>query len=440
MRKLFPAGLILLVLCITSSMQAESTLVKNATVYLPTGSFQTDAYILVKGAKVVEIGSMEKLKQDIFDFEYDLKGAFVYPAFIDPFFQGMQKRQPAQQPQAGGRGQRTPTDKTSRKPLAERDYFIFKRVIDQLELKESEAKKPIASGFGFIHVIPSRGIMGGTSAVISLAKTAVREAILVPDRFMYLALRTSRGGYPTTLASLVAELQQLKFDTLNHDTMANRQQYHPTERLVYNPELEALLPYFQKKKQFLIQTRTLVDLGLVELIQQQLDIAPVLIGHADIWRAEINPAVTVILPLAFKAPSSSFYAQRGDAVKKEAEKTLYPEKLTQFFKEHNNLCLTAPTRGAYSTLFKNIRILIKNGVSEKSIIDALTVKPARLLDISHFTGQIKTGNLASFFVSDKKVFEDKAKIVRVFVEGKMYDFTPKKKKTEKEAAKKGGVL
>ena len=65
---------------------------------------------------------------------------------------------------------------------------------------------------------------------------------------------------------------------------------------------------------------------------------------------------------------------------------------------------------------------MKHGVPETAIIKALTLNPANLLGISEFAGAIKTGLLANLIISDKKVFEEKAKITKVFVEGELFDF------------------
>jgi imidazolonepropionase-like amidohydrolase len=104
---------------------ADISLLKNVTIIDHSGSIKKDRYIIIYGAKIKKIGLMSELdKYLIADFEYDLKDHFVYPAFIDPFFQGLHKKVKEE------KKKRTPArglpaiDKTDRKPFKERKYFI----------------------------------------------------------------------------------------------------------------------------------------------------------------------------------------------------------------------------------------------------------------------------------------------------------------------------
>ena len=87
-------GIILLcfLICFTFSSFPGTTLIKNANVMLPDFSFQEASYIIINGAKIEKIGLMKDLQKGIFDDEFDAEGGFVYPAFIDPYFQGFQKK------------------------------------------------------------------------------------------------------------------------------------------------------------------------------------------------------------------------------------------------------------------------------------------------------------------------------------------------------------
>ena len=42
---------------------SETTLIKNATVYLPSSTYQADSYIVINGSKIEQIGLMKELKK-----------------------------------------------------------------------------------------------------------------------------------------------------------------------------------------------------------------------------------------------------------------------------------------------------------------------------------------------------------------------------------------
>jgi hypothetical protein len=412
---------------------SETTLIKNANVYLPNGDYQPDSFIVIEGAKISAIGLMKDLKEKIPDREFDVEGGFVYPAFIDSYYTGFLKTA-AKKKEESSRGAGSPSvDKTSRKSLLERNYFITSKSIDALKLDASKAKKLISQGFAFLHIVPKNGIISGTTGVVSLVSDKTQETVLVPEKFLALFYKTNSTAYPSTQASVLAEIFQLKEDVSHYQKMKKAHYFHRSKRIPYQPELDILLPYFKNKRQFLITVGNLVQHRMTDLLTAELRVNPVLVASSDIWRRPVNSQVEVIMPLKFKPPMGSRYAQMGDKYKKDVEKNLYPKKIAEFFKTHRRISLTAPDTGDYKTLFKNIRTLIKYGVTETDIIRSLTETPAKLLDISRYSGTLQVGKLASFFVSNKKIFEEKVEIKKAFVEGKFFDFKQKKGKVKPPA-------
>ncbi|MCP4217626.1 MAG: amidohydrolase family protein, partial [bacterium] len=235
-------------------------------------------------------------------------------------------------------------------------------------------------------------------------------------------------SYPSTYGGIVAELKQLKSDCLRYPKVKKLQYYLPDQRALYSPELEQLLPYMDGKKTFLVNTENIVEQRILENLEKELGLKTVMVAHPDVWRRKVATNSTIILPLGFTPPKISKFGKFGKKSTKEAKEKIYPQKLAEFFKTHPNISLTAPKRGEYKKLFTNIRALLKQGVEEKEIIAAMTIKPARLLKLSRLLGTLEKGKLADFFISDKPVFREKAKIKTVFVEGKVIEKGPGKQK------------
>ncbi|MBY0307600.1 MAG: amidohydrolase family protein, partial [Phycisphaerales bacterium] len=66
---------------------------------------------------------------------------------------------------------------------------------------------------------------------------------------------------------------------------------------------------------------------------------------------------------------------------------------------------------------ENLRQAVRNGLSERDALAALTVEPARLLGIDGRVGTIAPGKAASFFVADGPYFEKKSKLLDVYCDG-----------------------
>jgi len=79
--------------------------------------------------------------------------------------------------------------------------------------------------------------------------------------------------------------------------------------------------------------------------------------------------------------------------------------------------------------------MVKAGLSETTALKALTTIPADLLDLSEIAGTVEEGKMANLVISDKPIFDEKAAIRHVFVNGKHYKMDPPKKKSKKN---KGG--
>jgi hypothetical protein len=423
----------------------ERSIIKNVSVFLPDGKWQAGSFVVIKGCKIEKIGSMSAVPRDeVFDNEYDLKGKYVYPGFIDPLYIGFQTVEKKKAGFGGGiqqarmgRGSSEPLKEYKRKSFEKRNYFIKRKAVERLKLDEKKAKSVIQNGFTVAHVVLLDGIIGGVSTVVSLASEEVEDAVLVPECFMGFSFNPNRSEYPTMIAGIIAEMKQIKADSYYYHKMMSLQTIHPTMRRKYIPEYDILYPYFEKKKRFLMVAGSYPEQRMMELVKKRLDIDPVMVMNPELWRRDVDSDADIILPLGFEPPRASKYANMGEKIKKEAEEKINPAKLSDFLKTHKNVSFTAPKNNDYKTFFKSIPVLFKQGVSEARIVAALTTVPAKLLNISDFTGSIETGKLANLAVMNQKITQTGAKAAMVFVDGKPFEFKSNDLKPGENGKKKG---
>ncbi|MFQ3611515.1 MAG: amidohydrolase family protein, partial [Fimbriimonadales bacterium] len=71
-------------------------------------------------------------------------------------------------------------------------------------------------------------------------------------------------------------------------------------------------------------------------------------------------------------------------------------------------------------LLRNIRTAVQNGLPREKALEALTMVPARLMGVDNRLGSIAKGKLASFVVVQGELFEPRAQVRFVFVDGKRF--------------------
>lgn len=65
---------------------------------------------------------------------------------------------------------------------------------------------------------------------------------------------------------------------------------------------------------------------------------------------------------------------------------------------------------------------MKYGISEKTILKALTYNPAQFINADNQIGSLKESYLASFFITDKNIFDENAVIIEQWILGKPHIF------------------
>ena len=86
---------------------------------------------------------------------------------------------------------------------------------------------------------------------------------------------------------------------------------------------------------------------------------------------------------------------------------------------------------------KAIQTMIKNGLSEKAALAALTTNPATILGISRAAGTIEKGKMANLIVSTDSIFNEEAQIKHVIVDGNIFNYEVKKKAAKDESKSNG---
>lgn len=81
-------------------------------------------------------------------------------------------------------------------------------------------------------------------------------------------------------------------------------------------------------------------------------------------------------------------------------------------------------------LFKNLNLMIENGLSKETALAALTNNPAKLLGIENINGSISPGKMANMVVMTDSLFSKDAKVKMVISDGYLFDYSEEAKLTD----------
>ena len=290
-------------------------------------------------------------------------------------------------------------------------------------------------GFASALVVPSRGIIRGTSAFVQLADGDPNDAILRPDVFQHIAFDTHDNDdatFPGSLMGVIAAVRQSFFDAqfyqLDHADYAR----HPAgrSRPEYNPALEALGPALDQKMPVLFEPGSVLMDDRAARVAAELGLNFALVSCGQEWRRPDiarSTGATYIVPVSF--PTLPSMPDEDDWT----QVTLEPLRAWDWAAENpallrqQGLTIALTTRGlADPKDFRpNLRLALDRGLSENDALAALTTVPAHLCGVDDQLGTIAAGHLANLtVVTGGSYFNPAAKVTAVWVEGRQFPQPP----------------
>jgi len=287
-------------------------------------------------------------------------------------------------------------------------------------IDEKEAKALREAGFGTVSTHRADGISRGSAAVVSLAEGSDNEVLLKRDAAHHLSFEkgSSRQNYPNSQMGVIALLRQTYLDA---DWYRGQQGREANLSLEAWTELQDLPQIFAVDNwQEALRADQLGD----EFGKQF-----VIRGSGDEYQrtdALKASGATFILPLK--------YPETYDVSDPFAADLVSIAQLRHWERAPGNVAavaaasipfvITADGLEKPTDLHDAMRKAVKAGATPETVFAALTTGPAELLGISERVGTLEGGKLASFIVTDKDPFMEKATIYQNWVQGKPFELKP----------------
>jgi hypothetical protein len=235
---------------------------------------------------------------------------------------------------------------------------------------------------------------------------------------------------------VVAMLRQELSDAAYFDKHNTRwmKEMKGISRPEYSAKHESLSDYAAGRKPvvFLCRNQNDIRRAIGLAAEMKLDYYICDVGN-EAFRAipELKKAkARVFLPLTFKAPSTSIYAQKGRDARDLAEEELYVKNPAKLAEAGIPFTFTSFGTDDPSSFKEGIIKAIENGLPQEKALDALTVGAARFLKLEKALGTIEPGKIANLALVEGEILAKEAKVEYVFADGKKFEL--------KEAAVKEG--
>lgn len=426
---------------------------ENVNVMEQPGKILNGYNVVIKNGLIENVGkgipapyNAKKIKAD---------SMYVYAGFIDCFsFTGVPKVEPKDQPKITDPGN-PPNDIAGVTPQ--------KSVLESYKSSDKSVSDARSSGFAMSNAAPRGYMLPGQSSLIQLSEGEADMAVVKKDVGMMMQFSTNRNVYPSTVIGIMAKFRELYKNAEILGLTNEKYGSNPSGivRPVFKKEEWALIPVVQKKQPLFFVTSSSNQMYRAIELQKEsgfrLVLTDVKRGWAlidDLKKQNVEILLSLDLPEEKKSDKKdSVKTDVKDSVFISMEERGFEEKRQKALEEHFRQAASFEKAGisfGFSLLttkpedaLKNIRKMVKYGLSEKKALEALTTYPAGLFGILPQTGTVEKGKMANLVIADKPIFEDKSGIKFVFVEGNIFDYSQikpaKSEKTNKDTSAISGT-
>lgn len=401
--------------------------ITNATIFAAPGQQGTKGTVLFRDGVILGMGSNLSLPKEAQVIPGD--SLFIYPGFIDGAGNvGITKPKDLERPK----------DFVSSNPPDEiAGISPWKSATEQFAITGNQVDDWRKAGFTITQVLPDGGMLPGKSSIMVLGNSSSVN-VLQENAALAANFRGSRGMYPATLAGVMAKFRDVYLNTslaLDHSKM------YASTAGVKRPELTptqmGMASVVQKQIPVIFTASSDLEVRRAIALQKELGFKLILTGLEN-YESVIDLIKTSGTPILIKLQvpdDKAIKSQKADGVT-EATKAQYERVKEAYDKalKQASLLEKAGIPFGFSTVdakpgdaLKAVQAMIKNGLSEKAALAALTTNPASILGINRVAGTIEKGKMANFVISTDSIFKEEAQIKHVVADGYVFNYEIKKK-------------
>jgi imidazolonepropionase-like amidohydrolase len=373
----------------------------NANLFVDAEHFISNGKLVFQDGKIIASGAAVTVPEGA--IVMDLKGKYVYPAFIDLLSNYGISGTTWPRKILGGPQMETSVKGAYGWNMAIRSdlqaYQIFKHNPDAAE----EYRK---AGFGAVLSASGDGIVRGSGALVLLNANAKENESMVSETAAALYSfdkGSSTQDYPSSLTGAIALLRQTFYDAAWYN-----QSKEQAERNISLEEMSRLqtLPA-------IVDVNDKYQILRVSKLSQEFKIPFIVKAGGNEYQRlqEIKASnLRLIVPLDFPTALDVEDPYDAENVSLADLKHWELAPANPKFLEQAGISFALSTADLKdkNVFLKNLRKSVQFGLSESAALKALTIVPATYLGLENKIGTLNKGLLANFIITNKSLFEDDA--------------------------------
>lgn len=384
----------------------------NATIVMDPENTLQNGTLIVKGKYIESIGNAITIPQGA--VVVDLKGKYIYPGLIDGFTTyGMPdapKGKPADEPQFTSNKKGAFNWNEAVKPeIAGKNLFLA---------NDKKAEDWRKLGFGSVLTLQRDGIVRGTSVMVNLANARENEVFVNSRTTANLSFNkgSSPQDFPSSQMGCIALIRQTYLDG----------QWYKNNRTKVDENISLDAFNEQRSLPTIFEVEDVLEVMRADAIGDEFGQQYIIKGAGDEYQrvADIKKTgATLIIPINF--PKAFDVEDPDNAMNVTLTEMkhweLAPSNPAALEKAGIPFMITAGGKDQ-GDFWKNMRLAIDYGLSEKQALRALTVTPAQTFKVADKVGMLRKGYFANFIISSEKLFSKKTEILENWVQGQKYSY------------------
>ena len=391
----------------------------GATIIKSAGDTIKEGVVLIRNGRIEGVG--KQIPQPADARVLDLKGKYLYPAFLEPGANyGMEAVKNQRSPR-GSRREEGPVLIPEREGAWNANDAIRadQSAAELFLVKAEEAEKWRKAGYGAVLTHPHDGIMRGTGAWVSTAEGPEGTALLMPNASTHYSFDkgSSRQDYPSSLMGSIALLRQTLYDLQWYAQQSAFGKAH-------DQVLEAMQRTASLPKMF--ETPRKYDVLRVAAIAKEFGFPFIATGTGEEYQyiQEIKATgAALLLPLTFPEPMDvqDPFDAREASLSAMMHWEMAPANPAIVNRAGVPFAITGKGLKSPDELLPRLRKAVERGLPAAAALEALTLAPARLFGADQWMGKIEKGFLGNIIVCSHPLFDPENRIIETWTSGKPYN-------------------
>ncbi|MBT4517733.1 MAG: amidohydrolase family protein [Cryomorphaceae bacterium] len=382
----------------------------NANIYSSDGIIN-NASLVVKDGKIQEIG--QNLSYPDNSIIHDLNGQYIYPSFVE-IHSSLGVKKP----------QRSSFARSSQYEPKRNGYYWNDHILsdynsfNDYKYDQREAKSLRDIGFGVVNSHNSDGVHRGTSFTIGLIDDQNESYRVISEKtaehFSFTRSLKSNQSYPSSTMGAIALIRQLYYDTEWYSQGNSETKDLAIEALMENKELPKLFDANDK-----------LNVYRAAKLSSEFDLNFIIKGSGkeyenvrELKQFDNTLIIPVNFPKAFNVSNSQLNEKLN--INQLRYWSQAPANLSILEKNGIDFTITSSDLKNKRDFLENIRKAIKFGLTEKKALEALTIIPAKSINLGNQIGKLDKGYLANFLITSGPLFDDKTVINENWVKGQRH--------------------